>query len=287
MTFGFIAAEKAHYPVTRLCAALGVSTSGYYAWTQRGPSARALADRRLQVHVRAIHRASRGTYGSPRIQAAARTHGLHAGRNRIRRLMRLEGLRGVPRRRFYVTTVTDAQAATAPNRLGQRFTVATPNTVWASDVTGIPTRDGWLYLAVQLDLFSRAVVGWAVGPTLTAALVSDAWDRAVLRRGTAPRLHHSDRGTAYTSAQFQARLRAHRVTVSMSRRGNCYDNAVVESFFRTLKTDLRIRPRWASRAEARAALTDYLEHFYNRQRLHSTLGYRTPAAFEAEARPAV
>jgi transposase InsO family protein len=264
---------------------LGVSASGFYAWQHRPASARAVTDRRLRVHLRAAHAASRGTYGSPRLQQALRAQGFVVGRNRVRRLMHVEDLVGRSPKRFRVTTVANPAAVAAPNSLNQSFSPTTPNRVWAADITALPTTEGWLYLAVVLDLYSRRVVGWALAPTLDAQLVVTAWRRAVARRGRAPRLHHSDRGRQYTSAAYQRELAAHRVRCSMSRRGNCYDNAVVESFFRTLKSDLADRLR-GTRGDIARAVTEYLDHFYNTRRLHSTLNYQTPAAFERRRRRA-
>jgi transposase InsO family protein len=231
------------------------------------------------VELRAAHVESRGSYGSPRLQHALRDRGLRIGRRRIMRLMRDEQLSGRPRRRFRVMTYTAPDAVTAPNHLQQHFAVGRPNQVWAADLTALPTRDGWLYLAVMLDLYSRRVVGWAASPTADTALVLTAWRRALVRRRAAPRLHHSDRGSQYTSDAYQTALRAHHVRCSMSGRGNCYDNAVVESFFRTLKTDLDHQV-WTTRTDAVAAVTAYIDGFYNPRRLHSTLGYRSPVAFE-------
>jgi len=279
VTFAFVQAEKATHGVRALCRALGVSPSGFYAWQQRPDSARQRTDRRLRVELRAAHRESRGSYGSPRLRQALRDRGLRVGRNRVIRLMRAEQLVGRPHRRFRITTTTDPTTAPAPNPLHQRFTVARRNEVWAADITALPTQQGWVYLAVLLDLYSRRVVGWALDTTLATRLVLTAWHRAVARRRTAPRLHHSDRGTQYTSAAYQAALQTHRVRCSMSGRGNCYDNAVVESFFRSLKTDLNHRV-WPTRADALREIGTYINDFYNPRRLHSTLGYRSPVAFE-------
>jgi putative transposase len=279
VTFAFMQAEKARHSIQAMCRALGVSPSGYYAWQQRPASRRSTEDRRLRVELCAAHAASAGSYGSPRLWQAVRQRGLHVGRNRVIRLMRDEHLRGRPRRRFRVTTATDPTHTAAPNHLARRFHVRQPNHVWAGDLTAIPTGDGWLYLAVLMDLYSRRVVGWALDTTMETAVVLTAWHRALAQRRTAPRLHHSDRGRQYTSAAYQAALRAHGVRCSMSRRGNCYDNAVVESFFRTLKLDLH-QPVWRSRREAIARITAYLDGYYNRRRLHSTLGYCSPAEFE-------
>jgi transposase InsO family protein len=271
--------EKAHHSVRALCRALAVSPSGFYAWQQRPQSARQRGDHRLRVELHAAHAESGGSYGSPRLQQAVRARGLRVGRNRVIRLMRQAQLVGRPRRRFRVTTIGDPTAAPAPNTLAQAFTVTAPNRVWAGDITAIPTREGWLYLAVLLDLYSRRVVGWALDTSMETRLVLTAWHRAVALRRTAPRLHHSDRGAQYTSGRYQAALRAHRVRCSMSGRGRCYDNAVVESFFRTLKTDLDHRV-WSTRAEAVTHVGAYIDGFYNTRRLHSTLGYCSPAQFE-------
>jgi transposase InsO family protein len=248
-------------------------------------SRRVAADRQVRFRLRVAHAESRGAYGSPRLQRVLRADGVRVGRNRLMRLMRLEDVRGRPHRRFRVTTVTDASAPIAPNRLAQRFTVARANQVWTADITALPTQEGWIYLAVLIDLFSRRVVGWAIDTTLETRLVLRAWDRAVASRRHVPQLHHSDRGAQYTSAAYQAALAARGVRCSMSRRGNCYDNAVVESFFRTLKVDLEYRV-WRSVAHGTADIAAYIETFYNTRRLHSTLGYRSPAAFERRRRTA-
>lgn len=279
MTFAFIHAEKAVHSVRTRCRTLGVSPSGYYAWQQRPPSHRSVVDRRLRVELCAAHAASAGSYGSPRLWQALRTRGLRVGRNRIMRLMRDEQLIGRPRRRFRVTTATDPRRPAAPNHLARKFQVRRRNQVWAGDITAIPTGEGWLYLAVLLDLYSRRVVGWAIDSTMETPLVLTAWRRALAQRRSVPRLHHSDRGRQYTSATYQAALRARGVRCSMSRRGNCYDNAVVESFFRTLKIDLN-QPVWHRRTLAIARIGAYIDGYYNTRRLHSTLGYCSPAEFE-------
>ena len=276
-----MAAEKAHHPIRTLCRALDVSPSGFYAWHRRPESLRSRTDRRLCVHLRAAHRASGGTYGSPRLHRDLHRQGETVGRNRVIRLMRAEQLTGRPRRRFRVTTAADPLAPPAPNHLAQTFMVSRPNAVWAADITAIVTADGWLYLAVLVDLYSRRIVGWALQPTLETSLVLTAWQRAVALRRAAPQLHHSDRGCQYTSAGYQQALAAYGVRCSMSRRGNCYDNAVVESFFRTLKLDLAL-PTRVPRDEASQQIAAYIDGFYNTRRLHSTLGYRSPAQFERE-----
>ena len=287
MIFTQIGAEKAHYSVRTLCRVLGVAPSGYYAWRARPRiSSRGRQDDLLRVRVRAAHAESRGTYGSPRLQRTLRAAGYHVGRNRVIRLMRLEGLRGRPRRRYRVTTASDP-AATAQNLLQRRFAVARPNQVWAADMTAIPTRDGWLYLAVVLDLCSRRVVGWAVRGTLETDLVCAALELAAGTRQLQPgAIHHSDRGAQYTSDRYQHLLRRIGARCSMSRPGSCYDNAPVESFFHTLKNEIGETP-WPSRAAATQALADYIDRFYNRERLHSALDYRSPADFERALERAV
>lgn len=276
------------YPVRVLCRMLGVSASGFYAWQARpAVSMRRQRDDVLRHQLRVAHRASRGVYGSPRLHQVLRHAGHRISRKRVIRLMRADGIRGRARRRFRVTTVSDPHAQPAANQLAQRFTVAAPNRVWAADITAIPTHEGWLYLAVLLDLWSRRVVGWALRPTIETDVVCAALHVAVARRAGRPGLlHHSDRGAQYTSDRYQALLRTHGFRCSMSRPGNCYDNAPVESFFRTLKTELGSQAQ-ATRRAAAAAITEYIERFYNRERLHSALHYQSPATFEASWKAAV
>jgi putative transposase len=282
VSFEFILAEKAQYSVRTLCAVLNVSPSGYYAWRGRPlitPQVR--HDRGVRMRIRAIHAQSRGRYGSPRIQRALQAEGERLGRNRIIRLMRAEQLRGRPHRRFRVTTHADPTAAPAPNRLKQVFQAPAPNRIWTADITAIPTGDGWLYLAVLLDLYSRRIVGWAIRPTMDTDLVCAAWHLAAGRRRPPPGLiHHSDRGSQYTSERYQRLLGARGVTCSMSRSGNCFDNAPTESFFRTLKVELGTEGSWPTRRAATRAIAAFIERFYNRERLHSSLNYQSPAAFE-------
>lgn len=277
-------AEKAHYPVRTMCEVLGVSRSGFYAWRGRPLiPAQVDANRGLRVQIRAIHRASQGRYGSPRVHAALQANGQRVGRHRVMRLMRVDGLHGRPRRRFRVTTHRDPHALYAPNVLQQQFVVAAPNRVWTADITALPTAEGWLYLAVLLDLYSRRVVGWALRPSLETELVAAAWRMAVARRHPRPGLiHHSDRGCQYTSERYQQLLRQAGARCSMSGRGNCFDNAPTESFFRTLKVELD-ESRWPSRSAAARAIAAYIEVFYNRERLHSRLGYLSPVRFEQQA----
>ena len=277
--------EKAHYPVRTMCDVLGVSRSGFYAWRGR-PLIRPQVEtnRALRVRIRAIHAASRGRYGSPRVHAALQADGQHVGRKRVIRLMQGDQLHGRPRRRFRVTTQSDSQAACAPNLLEQRFSTSAPNRIWTADITALPTAEGWLYLAVILDLYSRRVIGWALRPTLETELVAAAWAMAVAQRRPRPGLiHHSDRGCQYTSDRYQRLLRQVGARSSMSRRGNCFDNAPTESFFRTLKVELAEELPWPSRSAAIRTIAAYIDQFYNRERLHSRLGYQSPVRFEQQA----
>jgi transposase InsO family protein len=289
--FAFIRTQAGDHPVRRLCQVLEVSKAGYYAWHARqgrAPSPRAQAEAVLVQAIGQVHAASGASYGSPRIHAELRAGGLGCSRKRVARLMRAAQLKGKTRRPFRVVT-TDARHAepVAPNHLARQFAVAAiggPNRVWAADYTFIPTRQGFLYLAVVLDLYSRRVVGWAMRHTQEQGLVLDALAMAVGQRQPGPGVvHHSDRGRQYASTAYQARLGALGMQASMSRVGDCWDNAVVESFFASLKTELVDGAAWRTRDEARHALFAYLEVWYNRRRRHSTLGYRSPAEFEARA----
>lgn len=283
MKFAFIEAEKATVPIAVSCAVLGVSRAGFYAWRTRPPAARTLADQRLAVEVAAIFTEKRERYGSPRVQRELHDRGQRVSRRRVARVMRTHGLRARHRRRFRTTTDSRHTLPVAPNVVARAFTVAAPNTVWVSDLTYLWTNEGWLYLLVILDLFSRRVVGWALGEQMTRQLALDALAMALTHR-TPPRglVFHSDRGSQYASADFVAQLAAHGIVASMSRRGNCWDNAVAESFFSTFKLELVYETAWRTRAEARPAIFEYLEAFYNGQRLHSSLGYRSPIAFERQ-----
>jgi transposase InsO family protein len=281
--FSFIHAEKAHFPVAALCRVLEVSRQGYYAYAQRPPSQRERADAALQDRVREVHQQSRRTYGSPRVLRELRRDGLQVGKRRVERAMRSMGLAARPTRRFRVTTAANPKHDVEPNVLARDFTATRPDERWVTDITYVWTDEGWCYLAVILDLFSRAVVGWALDATLATTLPMRALDAAVRRRRPAAGLlHHSDRGCQYTSADYRSALAELGVTVSMSRKGNCWDNAVAESFFATLKTELIHGRRWKNRLELRAAVFEYIEAFYNRRRLHSSLGYKTPAEVESE-----
>jgi transposase InsO family protein len=279
--FAFIEAEKARYSVRTLCRLLGVTRSGFYAWCKRDESPRAIANRRLGVEIRSAFEANRRAYGSPRIYHELRAAGGSAGRHRIARLMRQHGLQARRKRRFIATTDSRHDRRVARNLVRREFEVAQPNRVWAGDVTFIPTSDGWLYLAVLLDLCSRRVVGWAMSARNDESLVLDALRMALEQRCPAPGLVvHSDRGTTYAGGGYQAALSRAGARCSMSRRGNCWDNAVVESFFSSLKTETAIGQSFASRALARQLVFDYIECFYNRTRRHSTLDYLSPESYE-------
>jgi len=283
--FGFIAAEKARYPMRLLCRCLGVTRSGFYAWQRRPPAPRSVEDVRLMQRLRLVHAVHRHTYGRPRLHRALRNEGIRISEKRVRRLMRLAGLTAVGRRAFRVTTDSAHSWPIAGNLLKRQFAVAAPHQRWAADITALPTQAGWCYLAVVLDLGSRRVVGWAVRVSLEVDLVLAALHVALARR-PAPRLHHSDRGAQYASYAYRFDLERRGITVSMSRVGNCWDNAPVESFFSSLKAELASTARWVTPHEAEAAVADYLR-FYNQQRLHSALDYRSPVQYEASFEAAV
>jgi len=282
----FIEAEKANYPVAVLCRVLGVSRSGLYRWRARGPSRRAMSDRELLTEIRQIHEQSRGTYGSPRVTAELRARGHRVGHNRVARLMRANDIRAKRRRRFCRTTDSNHTQPIAPNRLNRQFNADEPNRVWVSDITYVRTGQGWLYLATVIDLFSRLVVGWSMSKHIDHVLACNALSMAIGRRrpGTGL-LHHSDRGVQYASAEYQELLRHHGMICSMSRKGDCLDNAVAESFFSTLELELLDHFQFTTREQARAVIFEYIEVFYNRRRRHSTLGYLTPSEYEARLEP--
>ena len=275
---------KRDYPILSLCANLEVSPSGYYDWQQRRttPGPRAAANQTLAKQIRVIHAQSRQTYGSPRIVAALRQQGCHHGRNRIARLMRAEGLCGRQKGRYRVqTTDSNHDQPIAPNLMAQAPKVTQPNQIWASDITYIETQEGWLYLAAILDRYSRKIVGWAMSEHIDTALVLKALDMALLhRRPPVNLLLHSDRGVQYASAEYRRALAQAGLVASMSRKGNCYDNATMESFWSTLKLELVYRRDFVTRSQARTQIFDYIESFYNRQRTHSALDFQSPVDFE-------
>ncbi len=280
-----ITAEKANYPVALMCRVLGVSRSGWYASRARvRPTAREAEDAGLLEKVRAIHEASRGTYGSPRVHAQLLRDGIEVGKQRVARLMREAGLAGRVRRRFTTTTDSDHQRPVAPNQLNRAFDTEVIDSVWCADITYLPTAAGWVYLAAIIDLATRMIVGWSMANHMRTELVESALLNALTSREPAAKLvHHSDRGSQYASWSYRAVLTQHGIECSMSGAGNCYDNAVIESFFGTFKQEWAHHLRWSGLAEARAATHDYIEVFYNRQRLHSSLGYRTPAEVDEAA----
>ena len=285
MRYAFIEEHRVEFTIVTMCRVLTVSTAGYYAWRTRRPSARAIANQALVAAMREIHTESLQSYGSPRMQPELVAQRHACSENRVARLMRAHGLRAKHKRRFRVTTQSAHQAPIVPNILDRQFAVAQiagVNRVWVSDITYLWTREGWLYLAIVLDLRSRRVVGWAMRHTLEQELGLDALGMALAHRQPgAGLLHHSDRGIQYACDAYQALLETHAVIPSMSRKGDCWDNAVAESFFATLKTELVAGTEWHTREAARAAVFQYIEMWYNRRRRHSSLGYLSPMEFEA------
>jgi len=287
MRYRFIQAHRNEFRVWLMCRVLEVSRGGFYLWLKRPESQRSVENGRLVVAIRAIHRESRGVYGSPRVHARLRAQSGRYGRNRIARLMREMQIQGKRRRKFRVTTDSDHTLPISGNILDRKFTIGMPNKAWVADITYIATKEGWLYLAGVMDLYSRRIVGWAMGSRISRHLVERALWMAICNRGPKPGLlHHSDRGCQYASHDYRKLLERRGIVCSMSRKGNCWENAVMESFFGTLKTELVYHREYATRGEARSDIFDYIEVFYNRQRLHSALGYRSPADFEKMAKAA-
>jgi transposase InsO family protein len=281
--FAFIQEHCREFPVELLCQVLEVSRSGYYAWEQRAPSPRAQRHAELDAQIHQAYDAGRGVYGSPRVHRELQERGVKCCENTVARRMKACQLRAKTRRRFVVRT-TDSRHAhpVAANTLDRQFQQPQPNRAWAADITYIPTQEGWLYLAAVIDLCSRKIVGWATADHLRAELTSEALEMALLqRRPTGELLHHSDRGVQYACDDYQGLLAQHGLSCSMSRVGNCYDNAVIESFFGTLKTELVYHEQYPTREAARRSLFEYIEVFYNRQRRHSALNYQSPARYEA------
>ena len=287
MKFAFIARQRSEYPsetVRLMCKWLEVSRSGFYAAIRRSPSRRALSHQKLKLEIRAVHAISRRRYGAPRVHAELKARGETCGHNQVAKLMKEEGLRGKKARRFRVTTMSNHNKAVAPNLLARSFEISSRkmNSAWAGDITYLPTREGWLYLAALIDLSSRRVVGWSLGSSLEEALTMRALKMALATREircAAAMLHHSDRGSQYASLAYQSTLNSHGITPSMSRKGDCWDNAVAESFFATLKAELVADAKWESRSQAKREVTEYLT-WYNFDRRHSTLGYLAPAEYE-------
>jgi len=259
LRFAFVRDHREIFPIVLMCTVLEISRSGFYAWSKREPSERSQSDARMTELIREVHKNSREIYGAPRVHQALKAGGVECGRNRTARLMREDGLQSKTKRKFI------------------------PNAIWVSDITYIWTDEGWLYLATTMDLFSRGVVGWAMDSRMKTSLVISALDMALKSRSPMEGLiHHSDRGVQYAAKPFQEMLQEHGIVCSMSRKGNCYDNAVQESFYHSLKTEVVHHERYRTRAEARASIFEYIESFYNRVRLHSTLGYKSPLQFELE-----
>ena len=284
MKYACIHSHLGEFRLRLMCRILGVSVSGFYAWQKRGPSERSKRDRVLLVEIERCHKSSRRSYGSPRVFRSLKELGIRVGEKRVARLMRETGLVARASRRFRVTTDSAHALAIAPNLLGRRFSPSfaeSPNRVWASDITYIPTREGWLYLSVVLDLASRRVVGWSMQETVGTSIAIDAIKMALsYRRPENGMLHHSDRGIQYAAGDFRRLLRSRRIQCSMSRKGDCWDNAVTESFFATLKKELVHDSAWRTREEARAALFEWIEVWYNKERRHSAIGYLSPTEYE-------
>jgi len=281
-----VRANQAVYSVRRMCDLLGVSASGYYAWSRRPRSKRARSDEELLVLIRAVHERSRGTYGAPRIHAELVASGTRVGHNRLARLMRAAGLQGASRRRWALTTVRDSKARPAPDLVERNFVAEGRDRLWVADITYIPTWAGFLYLAVVVDAWSRRVVGWSMASHLRTELVLEALDMALKQRRPEGVIHHSDQGTQYTSFAFGLRCRKAGVRPSMGSVGDCFDNAMCESFFATLECELLDRRRFKNHEEARRAIFEFLEGWYNLHRRHSSLGYLSPAEFEKQKRAA-
>ena len=288
-TYRFIEAEKANHTVRMICRVLRVSRAAYYAWREAQEAVGVDADARLRVHIRGLHRASRGTYGSPRMTAALRKQGVVVNHKRVARIMREEGLHGTPRLRFRGSTTDSAHARpVAPNVLARDFSVTAPNVAWVGDITYLPVGGDWACLAVLIDLYSRKVVGWALDEHMRTELCLAALDRAVaVRRPPVGLVHHSDRGSQYASTEYVEALQRAGIVQSMSRKGNCWDNAVAESFFGTLEQELGGRARWTSVSQARDEVGRWIHDFYNDTRLHSTIGFHSPVEYESLHRASI
>jgi len=281
MKYRFIEKHQKNHSVKRLCAMLKINRSSYYAWKNRKPSQREQKNQALIDHIRRIHKMSRKAYGSPRVYAQLKKQGYICNKKRIARLMRQDGLKGLRKYRRVITTNSKHDFPIAPNALNRDFQATRPNQKWVADITYIPTEEGWLYVAAVLDLFSRKIVGWAMSSHIDATLVENALRMALyLRQPGKGLLHHSDRGVQYASHQIRNILAANQIQVSMSNKGNCYDNAVMESFWGTLKNEWVHHQKYQTRDQARTDIFSYIEGFYNIVRLHSTLGYLSPLEFE-------
>lgn len=281
MKYAFIHEHRQTYSVVNLCRALGVSRCGYYAWRARPPSPRTQADEQLLDKIKAVHQAYRETCGSDKTWRILTAQGEDCGRHRVARLRREQGIEAIRMKRFRGSYAARNSEPAADNLLDRQFDVSRPNIAWVADTTFVPTRQGWLYLAIVLDLYSRQIVGWAMSASNNRQLVCDALTMAIEHREpSAGLLHHSDRGNTYTSAQYRELMNAHQMKISMSRTGNCLDNAVAESFFANLKNELTFHQDFSTRQEARSAIFDYIELFYNRKRPHQSLNYQSPVEYE-------
>ena len=284
MRFQFVADHQHEFSVQRMCEVLTVSTSGFYAWQRRRQSARKMANEKLLSQIKKIYAESRQTYGSPRVHKWLVENGVSCGIHRVARLMKRDGIRAKGKRRYKCTTNSTHTYPVVPNLLNREFKSNIPNQKWIGDITYIPTGGGWLYLAAVMDLYSRRIVGWAMDTRMKQDLTLSALNMALAqRRPNAGLLHHTDRGSQYAANQYRSVLQQHHMQVSMSRRGNCYDNAPMESFFATLKAELEHYGHYVTRRQARNEIFEYIEVFYNRQRLHSYLGYMSPLQFEQQA----
>ncbi len=280
MKFEFIKHHSAEFPVRVMCHLFGISSSGFYAWLKRPVSQREQDNQHLLAHIEHFHQRSRQTYGSPRIHADLQDMGMVASRKRVARLMRLHGIRPRQKRRFKTTTQVHPTQSVMPNLLAQDFSAEAINEKWVADITYIATAEGWLYLAAILDVYSRKIVGWSMSPRLHKTVVEDAFKMALGQRRISGKLiHHSDKGSQYTSEDYLKLLKDNHIQVSMSGTGNCYDNAMMESFFATLKTECAFEP-YHTRSEARQSIFEFIEIWYNRNRRHSALGYLSPDQFE-------
>ncbi len=281
MKYQCIETRREQYPIRMMCRLLQVSKSAYYSWRTRAESKREKTDRELIPVIKRLHNESGGIYGSPKIKSSLKDEGYHCGRHKVARLMRLIGLRGCPKKRFKMTTIRHPEHPIAENLLKQNFKVEQPNQCWVADITYIQTNQGWLYLAITMDLFSRKIVGWSMSRWPNRHLVIDALKMAIaMRRPVVGLIHHSDRGCQYTSDDFRNELKKNGIECSMSGRGNCYDNAVAESFFGLLKRECVNRVQYRTRDEARSDLFNYIECFYNKKRQHGYLGNLSPVVYE-------
>ena len=282
MKYRFISEHRGTFKVGRMCKTLNVSPSGYHAWKNRPESRRSRENRSLEDKIRVLHHASHGIYGSPRVHRDLVEAGVRCGKNRVARIMREAGIRSRTKRKFKATTNSKHSLPVAPNLLDRNFTVGAPDSVWVGDITYIYTDEGWLYLAVLLDLYNREIIGWSASARMTRQLAIDALEMALGKRDPGQGLlHHTDRGSQYASNEYQDILKEHHIVCSMSRKGNCWDNAVAESFFGRLKSEWVNHQRYRSRSEAIQSLFYYIEIFYNRKRRHSSINYLTPQGYDA------